>query len=237
MRIWGIGMLLNQRQMQMLEALKKEERLSVKALAQRFWVSEMTVRRDLKLLEGEGYIQRYSGGALIKSNEGALPVKYRKLLHTRQKATLAGKAKKHLHDSMSVFIDTSSTCMYLIPLLAEYRAIHVISNSVQTVMAAAERGLACTLIGGDYDSHDMCTVGSLSEHFLRGIHPDIAFFSSAGLSDDGLITDDNEQQTAARKVIMENCRRNIFLFESHKLHKTYLYTVCRAEELADLIIL
>lgn len=83
----------------------------------------------------------------------------------------------------------------------------------------------------------MCTVGSLSERFLRGIHPDIAFFSSAGLSDDGLITDDNEQQTAARKVVMENCRRNIFLFESHKLHKTYLYTVCRAEELADLIIL
>ena len=44
----GIEMVLNKRQEQTVELVKAEHRASVKRIAQHFFVSEMTVRRDLK---------------------------------------------------------------------------------------------------------------------------------------------------------------------------------------------
>ena len=57
-------MVLNKRQEQTVELVKAEHRASVKRIAQHFFVSEMTVRRDLKILEENGYLKRYNGGAV-----------------------------------------------------------------------------------------------------------------------------------------------------------------------------
>lgn len=231
-------MRLNERQTKIVEVLKERKRMSVVQLAKQFFVSEMTIRRDLKLLEEESYIVRYNGGAMIKNGDGdIMPIKYRRLLHIKQKTNLAKMAEKYLKDSINVFIDSSSTCMYIIPLIAEHKDIHIFTNSVQTVIAAAERGIKCTLIGGNYYKYDMCTVGSIAEEFLRGINADIAFFSSAGLSDDGFITDHDELQTAIRKIVMSKCDTNIFLFDNHKLHKKYIYTLCHKDDVTETFIL
>ena len=67
-------MILNERQEQIIETLKKEKRISVKKLSEMFFVCEMTIRRDLKELEESGYIKRYSGGAMINSEEDLMPI-------------------------------------------------------------------------------------------------------------------------------------------------------------------
>ena len=115
-----------------------------------------------------------------------------------------------LRDSMNVFLDSSSTCSYIIPLFSEYDNIHIITNSVQSIISASEHNITCTLAGGDFYKRDMCTVGRICENFLQTINVDIAFFSSLGLSDDGLITDCDEFQNSVRKTVMKNCDTNIF---------------------------
>ena len=77
-------MVLNDRQAEMAEFIKKNSRVSVKKLAEKFYVSEMTVRRDLKEMEKLGYVRRYNGGALAR-NDDLLPVEDRKLLHNKEK--------------------------------------------------------------------------------------------------------------------------------------------------------
>lgn len=227
---------LNQRQHDISEELKKRKRMSVSELSQKFHVSEMTIRRDLKLLEEKGYIKRYTGGAMFCSNE-ILPIGYRKMLHSKQKVELAKRTKVFLHNSMNVFLDSSSTCSYIVPILSEYENIHIVTNSVQSTLAAAEYNISCTLVGGTFYARDMCTVGSMCDDLLQNINVDIAFFSSLGLSEDGLITDCDELQNSVRKTVMKNCRTNIFLFDSHKLNKKYLFTLCNKDDVNELIIL
>ena len=62
-------MVLNDRQAEMAEFIKKNSRVSVKKLAEKFYVSEMTVRRDLKEMEKLGYVRRYNGGALARHDD------------------------------------------------------------------------------------------------------------------------------------------------------------------------
>lgn len=228
---------LNERQSSILTHLKSCKRASVKALAAQFFVSEMTIRRDLKQMEALGYVQRYSGGALYRHEEGTMPIAFRRLLHADEKAQLSRHAAKYLHNGIAVFIDSSSTCTHIVPLLAAYKEVQILTNSVPCLLEAAKYQLPCIMAGGDYEERDMCTLGSEAERFLERYNTDVAFFSSAGLSDDGLITDWDAAQTAVRQTVLRKSTQSIFLFDSTKLHKKFLHTVCCAEELTEVILL
>ena len=56
---------LSKRQNQILSILAEEGEATVEQLMRRFQVSDMTIRRDLVSLEGEGKIERTWGGARI----------------------------------------------------------------------------------------------------------------------------------------------------------------------------
>lgn len=230
-------MTLNDRQNDMLKLVESEKRVSVKKLAAQFFVSEMTVRRDLKLMEEAGYIQRYNGGAVFSGEYITLPIEFRKLLHTKEKISLSEKTKKYFHDGMTVFIDSSSTCLYVINKLAEYKNIKILTNSVQALVAASKLGIKCVFAGGEYYAHDMCTVGCETVEYMKGKNTDIGFFSSQSISQDGTISDSDGEQTAVRKAALEGCKVKIFLFAKDKQSKKCLYTLCKAKDADEIIIM
>lgn len=225
------------RQTEILKYLKNKKTASVKEIAQKFFVSEMTVRRDFKELENLGYIERYNGGASFLNDYNFMPIRLRKRLHTEVKKSLCEKAKKYIHDNMAVYIDSSSTCLYIVSLLSEYDGITVFTNSVQCLVEASKYNIKCFMAGGLYFAHDMCTVGGDTITFLQNINTDIGFFSALGISDDGIISDFDISQNDVRKAALLNCAKKIFLFETAKQHQKYPYTLCRTDEADDIIIL
>lgn len=230
--------MLSERQEKILKVLKEKQRVSVVFLSKTLFVSEMTIRRDLKNLELLGYIERYNGGAVYKENQACLPLDCRDKLYSKEKKLLAECVKKYLKDGMTVFIDSSSTCNHIVPLLAEYKSIKMITNSVYSLLKATEYHINTVLIGGEYNPSDMCTVGFKSIEFLRDINMNIGFFSSSGLlPDKGLITDWDEEQTAVRKAAIKNTAVKIFLFTDEKINKRQLYTVCSNTEIDEIIML
>ena len=230
-------MVLNERQEKIVFYLKEQKRASVKKMSEKFFVSEMTIRRDLKELEKQGYLRRYNGGALYSDQEHTLPITARRLINSEGKKHLAEKAGKYLRDGLTIFIDSSSTCTYLIPLLAEYQQITIITNSLMTIQYASKFHIRCILAGGVYYEPDMCTIGSITSEFLYNINADVAFFSTLGLSEDGIISDSDEGQTAVRRAIMKNCQKNIFLFDKEKINRKYPFTLCRTDQITDFFII
>lgn len=230
--------MLSERQEKILLILKEKHRVSVAFLSKTLFVSEMTVRRDLKVLEASGYIERYNGGAVYKESEICLPLYCRDKLHNKEKKLLAECVKKYLADGMTVYIDSSSTCNYIVPLLSEYKSVKLVTNSVNSLLKAAEHQIKALLIGGEYNPLDMCNVGFKAVDFLQDINMDIGFFSSSGfLTDKGLVTDWDKEQTAVRKAALQNTAKKNFLFTSEKINKSQLYTVCNASEIDGIIML
>ena len=56
-------MLAVDRRLKILETVAEEQTIQVGELATRFQVSEMTIRRDIKRLERDGFLRRTYGGA------------------------------------------------------------------------------------------------------------------------------------------------------------------------------
>lgn len=221
---------MNERQKEILEILYKKSRVSVKELSKALYVTEMTVRRDLSEMEKGGFLRRFRGGAVLKINAGEMPISERLLLDREEKGELAEMCLRYLGDGISIFIDSSSTCQYILPYLSRYKNITVITNSISAVLTLGKMHIPCVLVGGEYYEQDMCTVGPLAERYVKELNVDVAFFTTAAISNDGVISDFDLKQTIIRKYIMENAKSNIFLFEKEKFGKKHLHTLCRAED-------
>ena len=229
--------MVNERQKEILDILYQKGKASVTELAQTLFVSEMTVRRDLVEMEKSGFLRRYRGGAVLKIDLVHMPISQRLLWDKGEKETLAKKCLPFLQDGITVFIDSSSTCQYLIAHLAQRKNITLITNSVSALLTASRLHIPCILIGGEYYPQDMCMVGSLAEQSVRDLNVDLAFFTTAAISEDGIITDFDLQQTMIRKLVMQNAKQSIFLFEKEKLGKKLLHTLCRKEEATAVIMI
>ena len=227
--------MINERQKEILGILYQNGRASVAELSRTLFVSEMTVRRDLIEMEKGGFLRRYRGGAILKINMGEMPIGERLLLDRQEKEELAQKCTDYLSDSITVFIDSSSTCQYILPYLSQYKNITVVTNSISALLTLGKMHIFTILIGGEYYEQDMCTVGSLAERYVHELNVDVAFYTTAAISHDGVISDFDLKQTMIRKYVMKNANKNVFLFEKEKFGKKHLYTLCAAEDVTAIL--
>ena len=227
--------MINERQKEILGILYQNGRASVAELSRTLFVSEMTVRRDLIEMEKGGFLRRYRGGAVLKINMGEMPIGERLLLDRKEKEELAKKCTDYLHDNATIFIDSSSTCQYILPYLSQYKNITVVTNSISALLTLGKMHIFTILIGGEYYEQDMCTVGSLTERYVNELNVDIAFYTTAAISNDGVISDFDLKQTMIRKCVIKNASKNVFLFEREKFGKKYLYTLCTTEDVTVIL--
>lgn len=227
--------MLNTRQKKILDILQEKGRVKISELASRLYVSEMTIRRDLGEMEHEGILERYRGGAVLLSDSGKLPISRRFFTEEDEKRSLSQKAVKYLKNGLNIFIDSSSTCAYIVYRLVEFKNITVFTNSLNTLQLLHRMHIPCTLIGGDYDEHDMCFTGNIARCVADMINVDVAFFSSLGICDD-IISDPSLEQTEIKRIIMSHSEKNVFLFEKNRVGQKYLYTLCKTNAATDIII-
>ena len=218
---------LNERQKEIFNLICENKKMTVSKLAKMLYVAEMTIRRDLTELSRKGYVKRYRGGAMCLPENKSFPVSSRMHIEEDEKRELAKKAAELLSDNINIFIDSSSTSHFLIPHVKKFENIKIITNSVNVLLSASEFHMPCFLIGGEYCESDMCLVGTSAEKGAEKLNVDVAFISTEGITEDGVITDSSPEITGVKEEIMKNAKHSVFLFEKSKIGIKGLYTICR----------
>lgn len=226
---------LNHRQQEILDILYKTGKISVVELAKRLYVAEMTIRRDLAAMEKGGFLKRYHGGAVLMSDQKNMPLLHRIMFDEEEKKALSKKCLPFLRDGLTIFIDSSSTCQYIIPHVASFKNMKIITNSVKALLTASSLHIPCIMIGGDYYEQDMCLIGSIAEQYAQQLNVDICFFTTAAYSEDGVISDFDESQLLIRKIMLKNSKESVFLCEKNKIGKKMLHTLCRSEDITAVL--
>lgn len=224
-------MKLNPRQTAILDYIKENRHARVSALSKIFFVSEMTVRRDLCELEKLNCIRRFNGGAVINEKDFGLPLESRTLHNAEEKKALCRKAASAVKDGMTLFVDHSATCSFLPVFLRERKNIRIVTNSLRL---PTETHLPCFVVGGNYYEKDMCLFGPKTIASLGEYHADIGFYSAMGLSGDGVISDESENACEVRRAMMAHCDRNVFLFDSSKLGKLFSFIISDGKNVTTL---
>lgn len=210
---------------------------SIKELAEKLFVSEPTVRRDIIVLKEKGLVTSQKGIVALKTNspDQRIPLFIRHLEQNEKKQSIARKALRHIKDGDVIMLDASTTAFHLLAHLTEFKNVLVITNGAKTALEAASMGIRTICTGGELMYDSFCYVGTDAESVLRNYNADIAFFSCRGISDGGIASDNSILENSMRRIMIKNSKKSYLLCDSSKLGKTYLNTLCNVKDLTGLI--
>ena len=131
-------MALQERQKEILNILKEQKTATVAALSQALFVSEATMRRDLKEMQTMGLLERSHGGAILTETTEEVSIFFRLEKNAKQKERIATTALAHLPPFNSLFVDSSSTALALVQRM-DLRFKTVVTNGLQTAMQLSKK--------------------------------------------------------------------------------------------------
>ena len=171
-----------------LEALGRVE---VADLAVRLDVAPETIRRDLKLLEQQGLLQRVHGGAVRRAERPLSPFDGTSPQHPEHHRRLADQVVSRLPHQGSIFLDASPLTSAVADALARRscpatadRLIVVTTSLDAAVVLSRVDQLHVFNVGGTVDQNDRSQHGEWTLSELRRVRIDLALLSATGVTSD-----------------------------------------------------
>ena len=87
--------------------------------------------------------------------------------------------------------------------------------------------------GGRLVNNSLAFSGAIALRTISDMHADFMFFSSQGLTSDGIITDFSESETELRQAMLRHASKKYFLCDNSKIGKVFLFQVCTVADLDD----
>jgi len=197
-------MSLNDRQQAILDQLKDSGRIGVRPLAERFAVSEMTIRRDLALLERHSLLTRTHGGGVSSQRVSFdLFLGDKMKQNASAKEAIARAAARLVEPGDTIVMDTGTTVFLVAEHLAAIPDLTVATPSLAVASSLFWKKSARLIVLGGYIkpwSPDL--IGSLTESNVRTLHFRKAFLGADGVDPaSGFFCNDLASANVVREII------------------------------------
>ncbi len=224
------------RQTKITEYLELHKSATVRELSEVLFASEASIRRDIETLEKQGFVRKIYGGVILsKYQNGVVPVNLRDSDNSGVKDALAFRAVGLIHDGDTVIMDASSTVRRMVKHMSHLRDVKIITNNLRIFSECDNSAIKLYCTGGTYSPENHAFIGPAAESYLRSVSADLLFFSSQGITEDGIISDASEDESSLRRVMLASASRKFFLCDSSKLGIRKMFTLCNRSHLDGII--
>lgn len=173
------------RRQEILDLVNQQGEVSLTALKERFpYVSEVTLRKDLKFLDAEHQLIRIHGGAKsIRSAYTAQENYYMRYAESAEEKKIIGqKAAALLKPYDSFYLAAGSTCSGIAQELPNI-PLRIFTDGMETAIRLAKlKNLEITILGGELAASGMQTVGPKVLRELEELRLDYAFCGTLSYS-------------------------------------------------------
>jgi len=210
-------------------------------LAGMFSVSEMTVRRDIDVLVGEGLLDRVYGGATVpggatRAEEPGFDAKL--LREEREKIAIAKEALAMIRPGSAIGLSAGTTTWHLASALAERLDCTVITNSVHiasVLFPALNGGHGHVLLTGGERTPSDALVGPIATGALGRLHLDVLFLGVHGMDPDFGFTTPNLLEAETNRAFIHAARHVAVLADHTKLGTVGMTTMAGLRDV-DVVI-
>ena len=225
----------------MLELLRERDFVRVADLAERFEVSEVTVRGDLDVLERRSQLRRVRGGAVPRPTAPSeRPFEEAEVAASAQKHAIARAAAEMVSDGDTLVLDVGTTTTAVAHALArrdDLNDVTVFTSSLTIALAleVATPRLTVVVTGGTLRPKQHSLVEPLAGLVLGSIHVGTAFIGCNGVDAERGITNVNLPETEVKKLLIRASENRVVCADSTKLGQVALAHVCDLDDV-DLLV-
>lgn len=212
-------MLARQRQEQILNTLKRLGGVRVSELSRDLAVSEMTIRRDLVVLEQRGRLSRIHGGAVRVDIVSEPDYAEKADLLAPEKLRIAKAAAAMVREGVIGLNAGTTTAAVVACLPRDNDKLTVVTNAVNIAWNLAATSISVIMTGGSLRSNSYALVNP-APGLLDRLWLDILFLGANGVSIHGGITTPNLAEAETNALLMARARKVVVVADHSKLGRT-----------------
>jgi DeoR/GlpR family transcriptional regulator of sugar metabolism len=220
----------------LLDVMQRDGEVQVRQLAVDLGCSEMTVRRDLDVLERDGVVRRVHGGAVrVQLRRDEVPYAARVLEAVEAKQRIGRAVADLVTDGETVILDSGTTALEVARALRG-RAVTVLPLGLRAVLELADDD-AVSLIcpGGDVRPGELTVTGDLAEAAFERLRFDTLVLSGCGLHEREGVTTHVPADARLRRAALGAARRTILASDATKIGLVTFGHVCSLAAIERLV--
>ena len=226
-----------ERQDDIRERILAQGFVRVSELAAAHAVSTMTIRRDLDVLEEQGWVRKVRGGATVEPSafyHG--DVRHRMQTMTREKRAVAARAVELVERGQTVMLDESTTGFGLAQLLPTRRPVTVITNFLPSLqLLSRQPGVDLIALGGSYKPSYDAFLGPGTADSVGSMTADLLFASTTAITD-GACYHRSQETILVKQALMRAAARKILLVDSAKFGRRAVHHLAPLEAFDVVIV-
>lgn len=209
---------MTERHTKILDIVSENRKVEVNRLSELLGVSQVTIRKDLDMLEERGLLLREHGYAVMRKADD---INNRMAVRYETKLRIARAAAESVVDGETVMIESGSSCALLAEqLVNEKKDVTIITNSSFIASYIREAAVGrVILLGGEYQKESQVMVGPLVRLCAREFFVDKLFVGTDGFVPEVGFTGGDMMRTEAMKSMAQSARKVIVLTDSSKFSR------------------
>ncbi len=225
-----------ERKIELFAILQANQTVEVQALADKFGVSTMTIRRDLKGFEKQGLVTTSYGGAYLNQGSAVEPSFYVKSSQRISAKESIGKAAAEMVcDGDTIILDCGTTTLQIVKYLRGKR-LTIITNSWPVVNFLGNNPkIQIVLAPGIYNDVSAGSFGSMTERFFSQYCADKVFIGTHGIDLERGVTVPQIEDAETKKALLHAGREAYLLADSSKFGISCLAVHGKLEEFSGII--
>ncbi|OJG80163.1 hypothetical protein RV10_GL004814 [Enterococcus pallens] len=220
-----------------MDLLQISGTVKVSDLIKQLNISDMTARRDLGELEGQGLLERVHGGARLKDfiRSHELSHREKQIMNIQEKQAIARQAVQLIQDNETIFLGPGTTIELLAELITR-QSIRIVTNCLpifQKIKQTSEQRKVY-LLGGEMRDTTQAFFGELTNKNLMDMHFHKAFFSCNALNEQDIMTSTFEEGQT-QTIALDNSVEKYLLLDSTKVGQKDFYSYYHLKDVTAVI--
>ena len=205
--------------------------MEVTKLSELLNVSQVTIRKDLVILENSGIIVREHGYARLNESDD---INNRLARHYETKQKIAKLAVESIENSETVMIESGSCCaLVALEIARSKKDVTLITNSAFIADYIRKIGsVKVILLGGEYQNESQVMVGPLTRKCVEAFFVDKLFIGTDGFTIETGFTGNDYMRSEAVKDMAKQASRVMIVTDSDKFSQKGVVNLIEIEKVA-----
>ncbi len=222
-----------------LRLLEQKEEVQVTEISRETGISEVTIRKDLTILQNRHLLLRTRGGAMRKPIENTneeTAVEKKRMFNIREKQRIGEEAVKLIKDGDFIMLDSGSTTLEVARHLGKFQHLRILTNAMNIATELMNyKRFDVVLLGGNVRVNSLSMVGPLALSVLRNFSGYKLFLGVDSFSIENGVSTPSMEEALLNQIMIQQAGKVIAVFDSSKFNKRSFVHVANANEL-DYII-
>ncbi len=221
--------IINTRRDKILAEIQTNSKVFVNSLSEKFEVSPITIRRDLRILEEEGMIDRFYGGARVKTV-------FNNTKHRDYDAIckMGEVASRYVEDNDTLFLNGSKIGLKMIEYIKN-KNVTIITNNAEAASLKGNENVKIILTGGEVNPIKKSLTGKFTVHNIKSIAVNKCFLGCSGITKNGF-SSIIEKEAEINRLMIKSCIGKIFILaDSKKIGRECEFSISKVSSTHTLI--